>query len=34
MSRKAFANPFKLPFTLLNAFSQIMQEQLNNPNRD
>jgi len=34
MSREAFASPFKLPFTLLNAFSQIIQEQLDNPNRD
>jgi len=26
MSREASANPSKLPFTLLNAFSQMMQE--------
>jgi hypothetical protein len=34
MSREASASPSKLPFTLLNAFSQIMQEQPNNLNCD
>jgi hypothetical protein len=34
MSREAFASPFKLPFTLLNAFGQMMQEQLDNLNRN
>jgi hypothetical protein len=26
MSREASASPFELPFTLLNAFGQMMQE--------
>jgi hypothetical protein len=34
MSCKVFASPSKLPFTLLNAFGQIMQEQLDNLNCD